>query len=54
MGASVPIITVAGSTMFAQVGERATANAGLTLGFGPLMLLVLLWVLICTPARREH
>jgi hypothetical protein len=54
MGASVPIITVAGSTMFAQVGERATANAGLVLGIGPLMLLVILWVLIRTPARREH
>ena len=53
MGTSVPIITVAGSTMLAQVGERATANAGLTLGLGPLMLLVLLWVLMRTPARRE-
>lgn len=53
MGTSVPIITVAGSTMLAQVGERATANAGLTLGLGPLMLLVLLWVLMRNPARRD-
>lgn len=53
IGASVPIITVAGSTMLAQAGERATANAGLTLGLVPLMLLVLLWVLIRSPARRE-
>ncbi len=54
MGTSVPIITVAGSTMFAQVGERATVNVGLTLGVVPLMLLVLLWWMIRTPARREH
>jgi hypothetical protein len=54
MGASVPIIMVTGSTMFAQAGERATANAGLTLGVVPLMLVALLWVLIRTPAPREH
>lgn len=53
LGAGVPVIMVAGSTMFAQVGERVTAHAGLTFGLGPLMLLVLLWWLIRGPARRE-
>jgi len=52
-GTSVPIITVGGSTWFAQVGERATAHVGLTFGLIPLMLLVLLWVLIRTTTRRD-
>lgn len=39
-GTSLPIITVASSTLFAQVGEGATASALLTFGLFPLMILL--------------
>ncbi len=48
-GTTVPIITVASSTMFAQVGEVATAHAGLTLGAVPLLILLVAWLLVRRP-----
>jgi hypothetical protein len=53
-GTRVPIITVAGSTMFAQAGERATANAGLTLGLVPLMLLVVVGLVVRFASRSDE
>lgn len=52
-GTHVPIITVASSTTFAQVGERATANAGLTLGLGPLMLLLVAGLVVRFASRSD-
>ncbi len=52
-GTRVPVITIAGSTMFAQAGERATAHGGLTLGLIPLMLLAVMWFLIRSPVPRK-
>ncbi|MCX4240629.1 hypothetical protein [Paraliomyxa miuraensis] len=51
-GTTVPIITVSGTTTFAQVGEAATAHAGLTLGLGPLMILLIAWLLVRGPSRE--
>lgn len=49
LGASVPIITIAESTIFAQLGERVTACALLNFGLVPIMFLMLWWYLIRSP-----
>lgn len=38
-GATVPVVTVGGSTWFAQIGERPMAHVGLMFGLVPLMFL---------------
>lgn len=52
VGTSVPVVTVASSTMFAQVGERATVHvASLLLGAFLLALLLIAWMLVRSASR---
>lgn len=50
-GTRVPLITVANSTTFAQVGERPTASALLTFGLLPLLVLMVAGLVVRGTSR---
>ncbi len=45
-GSSVPVVTIGGSTWFAQIGERPMAHVGLMFGLIPLMFLGVAFLMV--------